>query len=71
MLPLLVAYTIYSLFHNEHRSWWSFAIGTLYSFISLMGFVQLIPQLVINYVRFLSFHTVPLCSLCSVATCRN
>jgi hypothetical protein len=50
MLPLLVAYTIYSLFYNEHRSWWSFIVATLYSFISIMGFVQLVPQLIINYV---------------------
>ncbi|GAA5962364.1 hypothetical protein JCM3765_002956 [Sporobolomyces pararoseus] len=49
LLPLLIAYTIYSLFYNEHRSWWSFAVATLYSFISIMGFVQLIPQLIINY----------------------
>lgn len=54
MLPLLGAYTVYSLFYNEHRSWWSFIVATLYSFISIMGFVQLIPQLIINYVRLLS-----------------
>lgn len=51
MLPLLAAYTVYSLFYNEHRSWWSFVIGVLYSFLSVMGFVQLVPQLIINYVR--------------------
>ncbi|GAA5840785.1 hypothetical protein JCM3766R1_000883 [Sporobolomyces carnicolor] len=49
MLPLLAAYTVYSLFYNEHRSWWSFVIGVLYSFLSVMGFVQLVPQLIINY----------------------
>ncbi|GAA5894042.1 uncharacterized protein JCM6883_003705 [Sporobolomyces salmoneus] len=49
MLPLLAAYTIYSLFANEHASWWSFSVKTLYSFISIMGFVQLVPQLIINY----------------------
>ncbi|GAA5950297.1 hypothetical protein JCM21900_001106 [Sporobolomyces salmonicolor] len=49
MGPLLVGYTIYSLFYNEHKSWWSFTITTLTSFVQTMGFVQLVPQLIINY----------------------
>ncbi|GAA6059022.1 hypothetical protein JCM10212_001247 [Sporobolomyces blumeae] len=62
MLPLLIAYTVYSLFYNEHRSWWSFTVATLYSFIALMGFVQLIPQLIINY-KLKSVAHIPLKAL--------
>ncbi|KAM0752364.1 cleft lip and palate transmembrane 1 [Meredithblackwellia eburnea MCA 4105] len=48
-IPALVGYTIYSMFYNEHRSWYSFTISTLTSFVYAFGFVQLIPQLIINY----------------------
>ncbi|GAA5925305.1 uncharacterized protein JCM15063_004986 [Sporobolomyces koalae] len=63
MLPLLLAYTVYSVFYNEHKSWWSFAIATLYSFISIMGFVQLVPQLIINY-KLKSVAHIPMKAMC-------
>ncbi|KAL8281049.1 hypothetical protein RQP46_006407 [Phenoliferia psychrophenolica] len=47
--PLLIGYTIYSMYYNEHRSWYSFVISTLTSFVYAFGFIQLIPQLIINY----------------------
>jgi len=48
-VPLLVGYTIYSLIYETHRGWYSFVISTLTSFVYMFGFVQLIPQLIINY----------------------
>ncbi|KAK4053964.1 hypothetical protein OIO90_003801 [Microbotryomycetes sp. JL221] len=48
-VPLLVGYTIYSLFYNEHRSAYSFVIQTLTAFVQAFGFVQMVPQLIINY----------------------
>jgi hypothetical protein len=48
-LPALAAYAVYSLLYNTHRSWYSFVISTLTSFVYMFGFAQLIPQLIINY----------------------
>ncbi|KAK4054567.1 hypothetical protein OIV83_001061 [Microbotryomycetes sp. JL201] len=48
-VPLLGGYTIYSLYYNEHRSWYSFVITTLTMFVQAFGFVQMLPQIVINY----------------------
>ncbi|KAL7415602.1 cleft lip and palate associated transmembrane protein [Mrakia frigida] len=47
--PLLVGYTIYSLLYETHRGWYSFVVSTLAQAIYMFGFVQLIPQLIINY----------------------
>ncbi|KAG2138070.1 cleft lip and palate associated transmembrane protein [Suillus bovinus] len=48
-IPLLAAYTIYSLIYDTHKGWYSFVISTLTSFVYMFGFAQLIPQLIINY----------------------
>ncbi|KAI9574314.1 cleft lip and palate transmembrane protein 1-domain-containing protein [Boletus coccyginus] len=48
-IPLLVAYSIYSLVYESHRGWYSYIISTLTSFVYMFGFAQLIPQLIINY----------------------
>lgn len=48
-LPLLIGYSIYSVLYQTHRSWYSFIITTLAQAIYMFGFVQLIPQLIINY----------------------
>ncbi|WVN90496.1 uncharacterized protein L203_105732 [Cryptococcus depauperatus CBS 7841] len=48
-IPLLGGYTIYSLLYQTHRGWYSFIISTLAQAIYMFGFVQLVPQLIINY----------------------
>ncbi|KAH8829817.1 cleft lip and palate transmembrane protein 1-domain-containing protein [Flagelloscypha sp. PMI_526] len=48
-VPLLLAYSVYSLIYDTHRGWYSFVITTLTSFVYMFGFVQLVPQLIINY----------------------
>ncbi|KAF8806284.1 cleft lip and palate transmembrane 1 [Phlegmacium glaucopus] len=48
-IPLLAAYTIYSLIYESHKGWYSFIISTLTSFVYMFGFAQLVPQLIINY----------------------
>ncbi|KAL1409511.1 hypothetical protein Q8F55_003494 [Vanrija albida] len=48
-IPLLIGYAIYSLKYKTHRSWYSFIVTTLAQAIYMFGFVQLIPQLIINY----------------------
>lgn len=49
IIPLLIGYTIYSVFYLEHKSWWSFILGTLVGFVYAFGFVSMTPQLYINY----------------------
>lgn len=39
-IPLLGAYTVYSLMYETHRGWYSFVISTLTSFVYMFGFVQ-------------------------------
>ncbi|KAG9052994.1 hypothetical protein FS842_008922 [Serendipita sp. 407] len=34
---------------KSHRGWYSFVISTLTSFVYMFGFVQLVPQLIINW----------------------
>ncbi|KAF8165660.1 cleft lip and palate associated transmembrane protein [Crassisporium funariophilum] len=48
-IPLLAAYTVYSLMYQSHKGWYSFVISTLTSFVYMFGFAQLVPQLIINY----------------------
>src|SRR3989338_9303550 len=49
MYPLMFGYTIYSLFYESHKSWYSFILGTLVGFIYMFGFIMMTPQLWINY----------------------
>lgn len=39
-IPCLLGYTVYSLLYNTHRSWYSFVITTLTSFVYMFGFVR-------------------------------
>jgi hypothetical protein len=45
----MALYTIYSLQYEQHKSWYSFIIGTMVGFVYTFGFIQLTPQLFINY----------------------
>ncbi|KAG8158814.1 hypothetical protein KVR01_011257 [Diaporthe batatas] len=47
--PLLVAYAIYSLVYDEHKSWYSFIIATLVGSVYAYGFLMMVPSLYINY----------------------
>ncbi|KAF9354444.1 hypothetical protein BGX34_011015 [Mortierella sp. NVP85] len=47
--PLLGAYAVYSLLYQEHKSWYSFVVGTLVGFVYTFGFIKMTPQLFINY----------------------
>ena len=48
-VPLLIAYAIYSLFYDTHKSWYSFAITTLVGSVYAYGFLMMVPSLYINY----------------------
>lgn len=49
MFPLLGGYTVYSVLYNEHKGWYSFVLNTLVGAIYTFGFIQMTPQLYINY----------------------
>ena len=49
MIPIMVGYTIYSVMYNEHKGWYSFILNTLVGAIYTFGFIQMTPQLYINY----------------------
>lgn len=48
-VPLLVAYAIYSLIYDEHKSWYSYTIATLVGSVYAYGFLMMVPALYINY----------------------
>ena len=47
--PLALGYAIYSLMYNEHKSYYSFVVSTMVSFIYTFGFIMMCPQLYLNY----------------------
>ncbi|CAJ2508219.1 Uu.00g094050.m01.CDS01 [Anthostomella pinea] len=48
-VPLLIAYAIYSLIYDSHKSWYSFVITTLVGSVYAYGFLMMVPSLYINY----------------------
>ena len=47
--PLLAGYATYSLLYERHRSWYSWVLNSLTGYIYAFGFVQMTPQIYINY----------------------
>jgi len=48
-VPLLIAYGIYSLKYDSHKSWYSYIITTLVGSVYTYGFLMMLPSLYINY----------------------
>ncbi|KAK7421346.1 hypothetical protein QQX98_002240 [Neonectria punicea] len=48
-VPLLIAYGIYSLIYDTHKSWYSYVITTLVGSVYAYGFLMMVPSLYINY----------------------
>jgi hypothetical protein len=48
-VPLLIAYAIYSVIYDSHKSWYSFIITTLVGSVYAYGFLMMVPSLYINY----------------------
>ncbi|TPX10898.1 uncharacterized protein E0L32_008104 [Thyridium curvatum] len=48
-VPLLVAYAVYSLYYDTHKSWYSYVITTLVGSVYAYGFLMMVPSLYINY----------------------
>ena len=47
--PLVVVYAIYALVYESHKSYYSWFIGSLSGAVYMFGFLQMTPQLFINY----------------------
>ncbi|KAL2021208.1 hypothetical protein VTK56DRAFT_7395 [Thermocarpiscus australiensis] len=48
-VPLLIAYAVYSLLYETHKSWYSYVITTLVGSVYAYGFLMMVPSLYINY----------------------
>lgn len=48
-IPIVFCYAIYSVTYNSHKSWYSFILNTLVGCIYTFGFINMTPQLYINY----------------------
>ncbi|CAD8049472.1 unnamed protein product [Paramecium sonneborni] len=48
-IPLFEGYIIYAMIYQEHKGVYSFIIESLVKFIYLFGFINMTPQLFINY----------------------
>ena len=49
LLPLVAGYSIYALVYESHRSWYSWALGSLVGAVYAFGFILMCPQLYLNY----------------------
>lgn len=58
LMPFLIAYTVYSFYYRGNRDLYSFILKTLVSFIYAIGFINMTPQIFINY-KFKSVEKLP------------
>jgi Cleft lip and palate transmembrane protein 1 (CLPTM1) len=47
-IPLLLSYAVYSLYYEEHKSWYSYTITTLVGFVYAWGFLMMVLLLQIT-----------------------
>ncbi|OTA94797.1 hypothetical protein M434DRAFT_394300 [Hypoxylon sp. CO27-5] len=48
-VPLIIAYAIWSLVYESHKSWYSYILTTLVGSVYAYGFLMMVPSLYINY----------------------
>jgi len=49
MIPLVIGYSIYSLYTSDHKGWYSWVISSLSGCVYSFGFIMMTPQLFLNY----------------------
>ena len=49
LFPLVIGYSIYSLYYETHKSWYSWILASLVGCVYTFGFIMMTPQLFINY----------------------
>lgn len=49
LYPLSACWGLYNLYHFTYKSWWSWLISSLADFAYTFGFINMMPQIFINY----------------------
>lgn len=49
LYPLSAVWGIYNLYYYEYKSWWSWLVSSLADFAYTFGFINMMPQIFINY----------------------
>merc|ERR1712187_339049 len=49
LYPLSAAWGIYNLYHYVYKSWWSWLVSSMADFAYTFGFINMMPQIFINY----------------------
>jgi hypothetical protein len=49
LYPLIIGYSVYSLYYDKHKSWYSWVLGSLVGAVYTFGFILMCPQLYLNY----------------------
>ncbi|RQM16325.1 hypothetical protein DD237_003883 [Peronospora effusa] len=49
LYPLIIGQAVYTLMYGVHKSWYSWVVSSLTSFVYAFGFIMMTPQLYINY----------------------
>ena len=44
LYPIVIGYSIYSLYNDEHKGWYSFILSTLTGTVYTFGFITMCPQ---------------------------
>lgn len=47
--PAIIGYSIYSLYNEKHRSFYSWILNSIVGFIYIFGFILMTPQIYVNY----------------------
>ena len=69
VIPLVCGYSIYSLLHISHKSFYSWFLSSLVGFVYAFGFVLMTPQLFINYKLQSVAHMVRFWEICVICYC--
>jgi len=49
LYPLVIGYACYSVMYENHKSWYSWILGSLVGTVYTFGFIMMCPQLYLNY----------------------
>eukprot|EP00929_Paragymnodinium_shiwhaense_P089274 TRINITY_DN49447_c0_g1_i1.p1 TRINITY_DN49447_c0_g1~~TRINITY_DN49447_c0_g1_i1.p1 ORF type:complete len:763 (+),score=145.37 TRINITY_DN49447_c0_g1_i1:113-2401(+) len=49
LYPLSGAWGVYNLYHYSYKSWWSWLVSSLADFAYTFGFINMMPQIFVNY----------------------
>lgn len=72
-VPLLIAYAVYSLYYESHKSWYSFIIATLVGSVYAYGFLMMVcldkhDRTLANFAGSIFVHQLPPSVCCTYAS---